>query len=84
MFTASDESGTTYFCRETGNSRVRETANMFGGTYVVKEVEVEKFRIVHPDDVKPGMDTASVPEWLSSRECGIGPSSGMMWIIDRT
>lgn len=41
-------------------------------------------RIVRPDDVKPGMDTAPVPEWLSPRECGIGSSDGVMWIIDRT
>ena len=84
MFTASDESGTTYFCRATGNSRAREVANLFGGLFTVNEVEVEKFRLVHPDDVTPGMRTLPVPDWLSSRECGIGPSDGMMWIIDRT
>lgn len=84
MFTVeSDESGMTYFCRATGNSRTREGASLFGGMFIVNEVEVEKFRIVHPDDVPAGMRTLPVPDWLSSRECGVGASDGVMWVIDK-
>lgn len=80
LFVASSPSGMSYFCRETGNTRQVETCNMFSGPAMVTEVEVERFEIVHPDDVKPGMEVQEVPEWISSRPCGVGVPQGTMWI----
>ena len=63
----------------TGNTHKITTANVFSGVGVCVLQEIEAFEIIHPDDVRPGMETSSVPDWISSRVCGIGKSLGKEW-----
>ena len=63
----------------TGNVREIATANIFSGAGTRTLREIEAFEIIHPDDVRPGMETSPVPDWISIRVCGIGKSLGKEW-----
>lgn len=79
VFTTEEGGDMARFGILTGNTREIQRAAMFGGASTRTLHEIEAFEIVHPDDVTDGMETSQVPDWISSRPCGIGKSIGMEW-----
>ncbi len=81
VFTTNEGGDMARFGILTGETREVTTANMFGGPGTRTLREIEAFEIVHPDDVPffPGIETSDVPDWISSRPCGIGKPLGKEW-----
>ncbi len=79
VFTTNEGGDMARFGVPTGNSRKKAVAAMFGGSGTRVEIEIEAFEILHPDLTTAEMTAYSVPEWISSRPCGVGKSLGREW-----
>ena len=78
--TTTIEGGDAYrVVEETGEIRTVEVASMFGGAGQRTDKQVRAYSLVHPDDVRPGMETIMCTT-MSSCPCGIGAYIGLEWV----
>jgi hypothetical protein len=79
FITCTIESGETYrICERTGETRQRETANMFSGSGASVDEKVRVWEILHPDD--PATEYLPSPYGAKERPAGVGKFLGEEWL----